>query len=128
MGRSPDLGVLPLTFSFTIFILSQLLKFTRLWLSPVAPTLQTREKMNQGSISSGMRLSFSGDIFLRPWGHKEEHWNKTGTALGSLQNCVGTCHGFVSPWHIGLSGLMAYVSQSDFCSRKPDLGFGALCK
>lgn len=38
----------------------------RLTLSPVAPTLQIREKMNQGSISSGMRLSFSEGIFLRP--------------------------------------------------------------
>ena len=60
----------PLTFSVFILILSQWLKLMRLALSPVAPTLQIREKMNQGSISSGMRLSFSGGIFLRPWGQR----------------------------------------------------------
>ena len=75
LGAQPGRGgggwwgaLLPLTFSIFILILSQWLKLMRLALSPVAPTLQIREKMNQGSISSGMRLSFSGDIFLRPWG------------------------------------------------------------
>ena len=63
---TPAQGRLPLTFSVSILILSQWLKLLRLVLSPVAPTLQTREKMNQGSISSGMRLSFSDGIFLRP--------------------------------------------------------------
>lgn len=60
----------PLTFCVFILILSQWLKLMRLAVSPVAPTLQIREKMNQGSISSGMRLSFSGGIFLRPWGQR----------------------------------------------------------
>lgn len=64
---------IPLTFSVVILTLSQLLKLTRLVVSPVAPTLQIREKMNQGSISSGIRLSFSGGIFLRPWGQRERH-------------------------------------------------------
>lgn len=70
LGAQPGVGgELPsLTFSIFILILSQWLKLTRLALSPVAPTLQIREKMNQGSISSGMRLSFSGGIFLLPWG------------------------------------------------------------
>lgn len=67
---------IPLTFSIVILTLSQLLKLTRLELSPVAPTLQIREKTNQGSISSGMRLSFSGGIFLRPWGQRGQHQAK----------------------------------------------------
>lgn len=57
----------------------------RLTLSPVAPTLQIREKMNQGSISSGMRLSFSEGIFLRPWGQRRQHQAKAGTVLSSLR-------------------------------------------
>lgn len=64
-GR-PSWGLPHLTFSIIILILSQWLKLLRLALSPVAPTLQIREKMNHGSMSSGMRLSFSGGIFLRP--------------------------------------------------------------
>lgn len=67
---------IPLTFSTIILTLSQVLKLTRLALSPVAPTLQIREKINQGSISSGMRLSFSGGIFLRPWGQRGQHQAK----------------------------------------------------
>lgn len=67
---TPAQGLPPLTFSVFILILSQWLKLMRLALSPVAPTLQIREKMNQGSISSGMRLSFLGGIFLRPWGQR----------------------------------------------------------
>lgn len=64
-GPGPQAGY-PLTFSTAILVLSHWLKATRPRLSPVAPTLQIREKMNQGSTSSEMRLSFSGGIFLRP--------------------------------------------------------------
>lgn len=61
-------GLPALTCSFSILSLSQWLKLVRPLLSPVAPTLQIREKMNQGSINSVTRLSFSEGIFLRPWG------------------------------------------------------------
>lgn len=44
------------TFSSAILFLSQALKRLKLSASPVAPTLHTSEKMNQGSINS-LRLS-----------------------------------------------------------------------
>lgn len=68
----------------------------RLAVSPVAPTLQIREKMNQGSISSGMRLSFSGGIFLKPWGRKGEHRAKAETVLSGLRKPAGGGHPLAS--------------------------------
>lgn len=77
-------------------VLSQWLKLMRLALSPVAPTLQIREKMNQGSISSRMRLSFSGGIFLRPWKQKGQHQAKAGTVLSGLRKLAGGGHPLAS--------------------------------
>lgn len=56
-----------LTFSFAIFSLSHMLKATRPWESPVAPTLQIKANINQGSTSSLIRAAFSWGIFLMPW-------------------------------------------------------------
>lgn len=86
---SPARGLPPLTFSVFILILSQWLKLMRPALSPVAPTLQIREKMNQGSISSGMRLSFSGGIFLSPWKQRGQRKAKAATVLSGLRKLAG---------------------------------------
>lgn len=60
-----------LTFSFAIFSLSHMLKATRPWESPVAPTLQIKANINQGSISSLIRAAFSWGILLIPWETEE---------------------------------------------------------
>lgn len=105
---SPARSLPPLTFSIFILILSQWLKLRRLALSPVAPTLQIKEKMNQGSISSGMRLSFSGGIFLRPWGQWGQHQAQARTVLSSLRkrgfggHLGPPLHGLASPQQTGM--------------------------
>lgn len=86
----------------------------RLAVSPVAPTLQIREKMNQGSISSGMRLSFSGGIFLKPWGQKGEHRAKAETVLSGPEEAGG--------WGTSLGLCCSFVSIAEWLGHSCDPG------
>lgn len=129
-ARSPARQLLPLTFSVSILILSQWLKLMRLALSPVAPTLQIREKMNQGSISSGTRLSFAGGIFLMPWGQSGQHRAKARAVLSGLRKPGGGAHPLVSAavlclQQTGQGGPAAHVSPSDSVFQKAGPGFRA---
>lgn len=59
-----------MTFSSAILFLSQALKRLQLAASPVLPTLHTREKKNQGSMSSFRRTRFF-------WGRGPSPYNAT---------------------------------------------------